>query len=103
MELPLVYTMSVDPKMTGICLAKCKILLSTKNCPEWLVTTIFSILYTQTKDENTNIVSVIPDNGTTNRYYEMMLSIVSSYIKLKEDIAGVINQQCRDQERSVLS
>jgi hypothetical protein len=31
------------------------------------------------------MVSVCTDKGTTNHYHEMMLSIVSSYIKRKED------------------
>lgn len=84
-ELPLVYGMSIDGGETGVCLVNCKIMLSAENLPEWLLTTAFSIVYTQATPENANIVSVSTDNGTTNRYHEIMLSIVSSYIKIKED------------------
>ena len=82
-ELPLVYIMEGDK--TGVCLVNCKVMLSAENQPEWLLTTAFKIVYTHAEADNANIVSVSTGNGTTNRYHEIMLSIVSSYIKLKED------------------
>ncbi|WP_131531104.1 hypothetical protein [Pedobacter psychrodurus] len=88
-ELPLVYTMSIEEGKIGVWLVNCKVVLSAENLPEWLSTTTFSIVYTQAEAENANIVSVNTDNGTTNRYHEIMLSIVSSYIKLKEDRIGL--------------
>lgn len=91
-ELPLVYEMSIEGGETGVCLVNCKIMLSAENLPEWLLTTAFSIVYTQAETEDANIVSVNTDNGTTNRYHEIMLSIVSSYIKLREDRI-VLNQR----------
>ncbi|MBO9674638.1 MAG: hypothetical protein J7577_14420 [Sphingobacteriaceae bacterium] len=84
-ELPLVYTMSIEGSEKGSCLVNCKIMLSAENLPKWLSTTAFSIVYTRAEAENTNIVSVSADRGNTNRYHEIMLSIVSLYIKLKED------------------
>ncbi|WP_307530044.1 hypothetical protein [Pedobacter sp. W3I1] len=86
-ELPLVYKM--EEEKPGVYLVSCKITLSAEKLPEWLLTTAFNIVYTQVRDENANIVSVSTDNGTTNRYHEIMLSIVSSYIKLKEDGIGL--------------
>ncbi|GGH07410.1 hypothetical protein [Pedobacter zeae] len=88
-ELPLVYTMSMEGNEKGTCLVNCKIMLSAENLPEWLLSTAFSIVYTQAEAESANIVSVCADSGTTNRYHEIMLSIVSSYIKLKEDRVGL--------------
>ncbi|MGN8056468.1 hypothetical protein ACTJKN_09360 [Pedobacter sp. 22163] len=88
-ELPLVYEMSIERGETGVSLASCKIMLSAENLPEWLLTTTFSIVYTPAGVRNASTVSVNTDNSTTNRYHEIMLSIVSSYIKLIEDHIGL--------------
>jgi len=82
-ELPLLYI--IEKEKTGVYLVNCKVMLSAEKRPEWLLETDFDIVYTQADAEDANIVSVSTDNGTTNRYHEIMLGIVSSYIKLKED------------------
>lgn len=84
-DLPLAYTLHADEKRPDLFRANCEVLLSAENLPEWLFTNTFSITYIKTTNENVNMVSVCTEKGTTNRYHEMMLSIVSSYIKLKED------------------
>jgi hypothetical protein len=84
-DLPLAYTLGVESGKPDVYLANCKILLHNKKLPSWLHTPIFSIAYTKAADESGYMVSVCADKGTTNHYHEMMLSIVSSYIKRKED------------------
>jgi hypothetical protein len=83
-DLPISYTLRNDDDQPHIYLADCKILLSGKNLPEWLLTTAFTITYTPTTDENVSMISLCSHHDNTNRYYEMMLSIVSSYIQIKE-------------------
>ena len=89
--LPLAYTWRVDVDRPGVYVANCKIMLSTENLPEWLFKSTFSINYCQNDNSNANMVSVCTDQESTNRYHEMMLSIVSSYIKLQEDLLNLIS------------
>ncbi|MGM9478280.1 hypothetical protein ACS5PU_17775 [Pedobacter sp. GSP4] len=90
-DLPIVYTMRVDCDQPLVYVADCEILIKG-NLPGWLFQTTFSIAYTQTTDANATLFSLCGNKEYTNRHYEMMLSIVSSYIQLKED-AVFLKQQ----------
>ena len=91
--LPLAYTWRIDGNRPGVYVASCKVMLSTENLPEWLYTSTFNITYGQNDDSNASMVSVCTDQESTNRYHEMMLSIVSSYIKLREDSLCLTQQK----------